>query len=451
MTEFATIILAGGKGQRMQSTRPKVLHEIAGQPMMGYVLAAAQAAGAQLVITVTPPEPLTTRHYIDAFMQSSDCAHTHATQNAPLGTGDAVRCALPHIEAHIADIGRVVIICGDTPLMRPETLARLANDEAALTILGFEPTDAAAYGRIILKDNKPHKIIEFKDADTATRKISLCNSGAMAIDSALLHKLLPKLQNDNAQQEFYLTDLLALAVADGQATNLVMGTADEVLGVDSRQGLARAEKLMQSRLRHKLLAAGVTMQDPDSVYVSFDTAIAPDVVLEPHIYCGTGVSIGTNCTIRAFSHLEGVRIGENVSIGPFARLRLGTQIADHARIGNFVETKQAKIGAGSKVNHLSYIGDATLGRDVNIGAGTITCNYDGFNKHQTTIGDGAFIGSNSSLIAPIAIGQGAYIGSGTAISDDVQADALAITRADKREIDGWAIKFRQQQKPATDK
>ena len=447
MTEFATIILAGGKGQRMQSTRPKVLHEIAGQPMMGYVLAAAQAAGAQLVITVTPPEPLTTRHYIDAFMQSSDCTHTHATQNAPLGTGDAVRCAL----SRIADIGRVVIICGDTPLMRPETLARLANDEAALTILGFEPADAAAYGRIILKDNKPHKIIEFKDADTATRKISLCNSGAMAIDSALLHKLLPKLQNDNAQQEFYLTDLLALAVADGQATNLVMGTADEVLGVDSRQGLARAEKLMQSRLRHKLLAAGVTMQDPDSVYVSFDTAIAPDVVLEPHIYCGTGVSIGTNCTIRAFSHLEGVRIGENVSIGPFARLRLGTQIADHARIGNFVETKQAKIGAGSKVNHLSYIGDATLGRDVNIGAGTITCNYDGFNKHQTTIGDGAFIGSNSSLIAPIVIGQGAYIGSGTAISDDVQADALAITRADKREIDGWAIKFRQQQKPETDK
>ncbi len=445
MTEFATIILAGGKGQRMQSTRPKVLHEIAGQPMMGYVLAAAQAAGTQLVIVVTPPEPTTTRHYIDAFMRSSDCTHTHATQNAPLGTGDAVRCALPHI----ADIGRVVIICGDTPLMRPETLARLANDEAALTILGFEPADAAAYGRIILKADRPHKIIEFKDADAATRKISLCNSGAMAIDSALLHKLVPKLQNDNAQQEFYLTDLLALAVADGQSTNLVMGTADEVLGVDSRQGLAHAEQLMQGRLRHKLLAAGVTMQDPDSVYLSFDTAIAPDVVLEPHIYCGTGVSIGTNCTIRAFSHLEGVRIGENVSIGPFARLRLGTQIADHARIGNFVETKQAKIGVGSKVNHLSYIGDATLGRDVNIGAGTITCNYDGFNKHQTTIGDGAFIGSNSSLIAPVTIGQGAYIGSGTAISDDVKADALAVTRADKREIDGWAIKFRQQQKPET--
>jgi bifunctional UDP-N-acetylglucosamine pyrophosphorylase/glucosamine-1-phosphate N-acetyltransferase len=331
---------------------------------------------------------------------------------------------------------------GDTPLMRAEVLAALANNDADVTVLGFEPDDGAAYGRVKLDGDTPTAIFEYKDADEATRAITLCNGGAMGLSRAALEKYLPQLSNDNAQGEFYLPDFVALAHQDGATTALVMADPEDTLGVDSRAGQAKAEALMQARMRHKFLDAGVGMQDPDSVFLSFDTAIAADVTLEPHVKINGGVSIGPGTIIKAFTHLEGVTIGENAQIGPYARLRSGTNVGDEAKIGNFVETKKADIGKGAKVSHLSYIGDAELGMNVNIGAGTITCNYDGYNKHLTKIGDGAFVGSNSSLIAPVTIGKGAYLGSSSAVSKDVPEDALVVTRAPEREIKDWGRKFR---------
>ena len=342
----------------------------------------------------------------------------------------------------------MVIMFGDTPLMRPDMLRQLATSEADVCVLGFEPEDAAAYGRIIMEADAPARIVEYKDADAPTRAISLCNGGAMGVRAGVLDELLPQLQNDNAQGEYYLPDLVHLAVAAGRSTELVLGDTDDTLGVDSRKGLAHAEARMQARLRTKMLEAGVGMQDPDTVYLSYDTEIEADVTLEPHVKIGPGVQIGEGTLVKAFSHLEGVRIGARATIGPFARLRPGTVLGDEVRIGNFVETKNARLGDGSKVNHLSYIGDAELGINVNVGAGTITCNYDGFKKHITRIGDGAFIGSNSSLIAPVTIGAGAYLGSGTAVSGDVSADSLAVTRAPRRDVEGWAQSFRRKNQEA---
>jgi bifunctional UDP-N-acetylglucosamine pyrophosphorylase/glucosamine-1-phosphate N-acetyltransferase len=309
--------------------------------------------------------------------------------------------------------------------------------------LGFEPEDGAAYGRIVLQGQTPTQIIEFKDADAATREISLCNGGAMALSQTALAKYLPQLNNDNAQGEYYLPDLVRLASEDGASTVLVMASPEDTMGVDSRAGQAKAEGLMQKRLRQSFLEAGVGMQDPDSVFLSYDTEIEADVVLEPNVKINVGVSIAAGTVIKAFTHLEGVRIGKAAQIGPYARLRPGTQVGDEVKIGNFVETKKSIIGKGAKISHLSYIGDAELGMEVNIGAGTITCNYDGYNKHITKIGQGAFIGSNSSLIAPVTIGKGAYLGSGSAISKDVPDDALVVTRAPAREIAGWGAKFKK--------
>ena len=431
---FGAIILAAGKGTRMKSAVPKVLHEIAGRPMLGHVMAAAECAGATEILLVTAPDQDDVRAYADA----EGLAVTHCLQTEQLGTGDAVRAALEPAAKH----ERLVVMFGDTPLMRADVLAGLAADPADVAVLGFEPEDAAAYGRIIMDGDAPQKIVEFKDADAATRAITLCNGGAMGVSAAALQKYLPQLQNDNAQGEYYLPDLVGLAVADGARTALVTATAEDTMGVDSRAGQAKAEGLMQQRLRRRFLDAGVGMQDPDSVFLSFDTEIEADVVLEPHVKINCGVSIGQGTVIKAFTHLEGVRIGRDAAIGPYARLRPGTQVGDEAKIGNFVETKKAAIGKGAKISHLSYIGDAELGMEVNVGAGTITCNYDGYNKHLTKIGDGAFIGSNSSLIAPVSIGKGAYLGSSSAVSKDVPDDALVVTRAPAREIAGWGAKFR---------
>ena len=434
MTGFAAIILAAGKGTRMKSALPKVLHEIAGRPMLGHAMAVAGAAGAAEVLLVTAPDQESVRAYADSF----DIATTHCIQEQQLGTGDAVRAAFSANDKH----ERFVVMFGDTPLMRAEVLAELANHEADVTVLAFEPDDAAAYGRVVLAGETPTAIVEFKDADAATRALTLCNGGAMGLSRAALAKYLPQLSNENAQGEFYLPDLVTLAHQDGATTAMVMASPEDTMGVDSRAGQAKAEALMQTRLRQKFLDAGVGMQDPDSVFLSFDTEIAADVILEPHVKINGGVAIGQGTIIKAFTHLEGVRIGQDAQIGPYARLRPGTVIGDEAKIGNFVETKKADIGKGAKVSHLSYIGDAELGMDVNIGAGTITCNYDGYNKHITKIGDGAFIGSNSSLIAPVTIGKGAYLGSSSAVSKDVPDDALVVTRAPEREIKGWGRKFR---------
>ena len=435
---FAAIILAAGKGTRMKSARPKVLHEIAGRPMLGHAMAAAQCAGATDILLVTSPEQDAVRAYADDWVTEYGLPTAHCIQQQQLGTGDAVRAAFETAAGH----DRYVVMFGDTPLMRAEVLQDLAANLAAVTVLGFEPQDAAAYGRVLMQGDTPAAIIEYKDADADTRAITLCNGGAMGLSQAALADYLPKLSNDNAQGEYYLPDFVKLAHADGASTALVMAAAEDTMGVDSRTGQAKAEALMQARLRAQFLEAGVGMQDPDSVFFSFDTEIAADVTLEPHVKINPGVSIGQGSVIKAFSHLEGVSIGQDAQIGPYARLRPGTKVGDQAKIGNFVETKKADIGKGAKVNHLSYIGDAELGMEVNIGAGTITCNYDGYNKHLTQIGDGAFVGSNSSLIAPVKIGKGAYLGSGSAISKDVADDALVVTRAAPREIAGWGAKFR---------
>lgn len=436
----AIVILAAGKGTRMRSAVPKVLHEIAGRPMLGHVLAAALETGASRLCLVTAPDQNDVRDY--ALAQAPTLSA--CIQENQLGTGDAVRAAMSALDG----VERVVIMFGDTPLMRADILRQLATSEADVCVLGFEPEDAAAYGRIIMEADAPARIVEYKDADAPTRAIGLCNGGAMGVRASVLNELLPELQNDNAQGEYYLPDLVHLAVASGRSTALVLSDTDDTLGVDSRKGLAHAEARMQARLRAKMLEAGVGMQDPDTVYLSHDTQIEADVTFEPHVKIGPGVQIGEGTLIKAFSHLEGVRIGARATIGPFARLRPGTVLGDEVRIGNFVETKNAQLGDGSKVNHLSYIGDAELGVGVNVGAGTITCNYDGFKKHVTRIGDGAFIGSNSSLIAPVTIGAGAYLGSGTAVSGDVSADSLALTRAPRRDVEGWAQSFRRKNQEA---
>ena len=437
MTGFAAIILAAGKGTRMKSALPKVLHEIAGRPMLGHAMAVADEAGAAEVLLVTAPDQDAVRAYADGSNNEAIAA-TQCIQEQQLGTGDAVRAAFGATDKH----ARFVVMFGDTPLMRPEVLAALANHDADVTVLAFEPDDAAAYGRVVLDGETPTAIVEYKDADAATRAVTLCNGGAMGLSRDALAKYLPQLSNDNAQGEFYLPDMVTLAHQDGATTALVMANPEDTMGVDSRAGQAKAEALMQARLRRKLLEAGVGMQDPDSVFLSFDTEIAEDVTLEPHVKINGGVVIGKGTVIKAFTHLEGVSVGQHAQIGPYARLRPGTRVGDAAKIGNFVETKKADIGKGAKVSHLSYIGDAELGMDVNIGAGTITCNYDGYNKHLTKIGDGAFIGSNSSLIAPVTIGKGAYLGSSSAVSKDVPDDALVVTRAPEREIKGWGRKFR---------
>ena len=437
---IAIVILAAGKGTRMRSAVPKVLHEIAGRPMLGHVLAAALETQASRLCLVTAPNQNDVCDY--ALAQAPTLSA--CIQKNQLGTGDAVRAAM----SALGGVERVVIMFGDTPLMRADILRQLATSEADVCVLGFEPENAAAYGRIIMEADAPARIVEHKDADASTRAIGLCNGGAMGARASVLNELLPRLQNDNAQGEYYLPDLVHLAVASGRSTALVMGDTDDTLGVDSRKGLAQAEARMQARLRAKMLEAGVGMQDPDTVYLSHDTQIEADVTLEPHVKIGPGVQIGEGTLIKAFSHLEGVRIGARAIIGPFARLRRGTVLGDEVRIGNFVETKNAQLGDGSKVNHLSYIGDAELGVGVNVGAGTITCNYDGFKKHITHIGDGAFIGSNSSLIAPVTIGAGAYLGSGTTVSGDVSAGSLALTRAPRRDVEGWAQSFRRKNQEA---
>lgn len=433
-TPFGAILLAAGKGARMRSALPKVLHEIAGRPMLGHAIAVARQAGAAEILLVTSPEQDDVRAYADSL----NGALTHCIQQEQLGTGDAVAAAFDAAKKH----QRLVVMFGDTPLMRAEVLAGLAHHAAELAVLGFEPEDPAAYGRIVTQGETPTQIIEFKDADAATRKIGLCNGGAMALSQAALAKYLPQLKNDNAQGEYYLPDIVGLAAQDGATTGLVMAKPEDTMGVDSRAGQAKAEGLMQRRLRQSFLEAGVGMQDPDSVFLSYDTQIDADVVLEPHVKINPGVRIASGTIIKAFTHLEGVNIGKDAQIGPYARLRPGTQVGDEAKIGNFVETKKAIVGKGAKISHLSYIGDAELGHEVNIGAGAITCNYDGYNKHVTKIGAGAFIGSNSSLIAPVQIGKGAYLGSGSAISKDVPDDALVVTRARVREIAGWGAKFR---------
>ncbi len=433
---LAAIVLAAGQGTRMKSGLHKVLHPIAHRPMVLHLLDALAALSPQQIVVVVGAG----REQVEAAVAPLGVAT--ALQSPQLGTGHAV---LQAQEALAGFDGDVLILYGDVPLVTAATMQRMLaalNGDVAAVVLGFRPDDAAAYGRIIATDGLIEKMVEFKDASDAERAVTLCNSGLMAVRAADLWPLLARVDNANAAQEYYLPDVIGLALADGRASRVVETAPDEVAGVNSRAELAAMEARWQGVRRVQAMADGVTLTDPGSVFFAFDTVIDRDVTIEPNVVFGPGVHIASGATIRAHSHIEGATIGEGCEVGPFARLRPGTVLGKGAKVGNFVETKKAVFGPGAKANHLSYLGDATIGAKANIGAGTITCNYDGFFKYQTVIGDGAFIGSNSALVAPVTIGAGAIVGAGAVVTADVESDALALVRPPQVVKAGWAARFR---------
>ncbi len=435
------IVLAAGKGTRMKSDIPKVMHALAGAPLLVHVLAAAKAASVDKICVVVGSAMAEVAH----VARSLDPNLPVFVQPEQLGTADAVKAA----QAGFARFaGPVIVLYGDTPLLRPETIGRLRQelkDGADVVVIGFETRDPTGYGRMLLDARgKLLGIREDKDASAEERALTLCNSGIMGFSSGkVLTDLLARIGSANAKGEFYLTDAVALARADGLDTRMVRGDADEVLGVNSRAELAQAEAAMQQRLRAKAMAQGATFVAPETVFLSHDTKIGRDVVIEPNVFFGPGVIVEDGVTIHGFCHVVAAQIGAGAEVGPFARLRPGAELGPNTKVGNFVEIKKSQVGEGAKVPHLTYIGDTSVGARANIGAGTITCNYDGIAKHRTEIGAGAFIGSNSSLVAPVKIGEGAYIGSGSVISKDVAPDALALTRAPQEERPGWAARFRK--------
>jgi bifunctional UDP-N-acetylglucosamine pyrophosphorylase / glucosamine-1-phosphate N-acetyltransferase len=442
------IVLAAGKGTRMKSALPKVLHSIAGTSMLNHVLRTASAAGIEQTCLVLAPGMEEVGSAASALAPKLE-VFIQAEQH---GTADAVKAARQAFEAYD---DHVLVLYGDTPLLRPETLQavrRELSSGADLVVLAFETENPKGYGRMLLDERgRLVAIREEKDASEEERALTLCNSGIMAFRTGkTLLDLLGRIGKNNAKGEFYLTDAVGLARGDGLDTRMVRAEAEEVLGVNSRAELASAEAVMQRRLRARLMEEGATLIAPDTVFLSHDTRVGRDVLIEPHVVIGPGVVIEDGATVRAFSHLEGARVGQGATIGPFARLRPGAELARNVHVGNFVEIKQSEIGEGAKVNHLTYIGDASVGARANVGAGTITCNYDGFAKHRTDIGAGAFIGSNTSLVAPVKVGEGAYIGSGSVISKDVAPDALALTRAPQEERPGWAARVRERKRRAKD-
>ncbi len=433
---LAAIVLAAGQGTRMKSSLHKVLHPIAGKPMLLHLLdsLATLAPARQLVVVGA------LREQVEAAVAPHGAAI--AVQSPQLGTGHAVLQAQTALAGFDGD---VLILYGDAPLVTAATLKRLRSalvDGVAAVVLGFRPENPGAYGRIIASDGTIQKMVEFKDASEAERAETLCNSGLMAVRAADLWPLLARVGNENAAGEYYLPDIIGLLIGDGRTAAVIETAADEVAGANSRAELANLEALWQSRARTAAMADGVSMVAPETVFLAHDTRLAADVTIEPFVVFGPGVSVAGNVTIRAHSHIAGATIAENCEIGPFARLRPGTILGPGAKIGNFVETKNAGFGAGAKANHLSYIGDASVGAHANIGAGTITCNYDGFFKYRTTIGENAFIGSNSALVAPVSIGDGAIVAAGSTITSDVPADALALVRPAQVAKPGWAARFR---------
>ena len=433
----AAIILAAGKGTRMKSDTHKVLHPLGGRPMLMHLLASLNdlAPERQVVVVGDKAEQLR------AALTGTDVQL--AVQDPQLGTGHAVLQA----ESALAGFeGVALILFGDVPLVRPETLQRLVgsvDNGAAIAVLGFRPAVPGAYGRVIADaDGHILKMVEAKDETPEEMAIPLCNAGLMAVDAGQLFDLLKRVGNDNAAGEYYLPDIVMLASETGAECRVLEASPDEVIGVNSRGELAAAEALFQQRRRAELMAAGVTLTAPDTVFLSFDTVIGRDTLVEPNVVFAPGVTIADGATIRAFSHLEGARVAGGCEVGPYARLRPGTVLEQGAKVGNFVETKKAVLGPGAKANHLTYLGDATVGAKANIGAGTITCNYDGYGKYQTVIGEGAFIGSNSALVAPVTIGDGAIVAAGSAITQDVAADALALVRPPQVSKAGWAARFR---------
>lgn len=450
--KLAIVVLAAGQGTRMKSSRPKVLHEIAGKTMLDHVLDGVATLLPERVVAVIGPDMEETA----AAVQARGAAYRTAIQERRGGTGHALASAKDALEGyHGADgSGDILVIFGDTPLLLPETLQAMAlarQGDGAPDLLGlaFQPAEPGHYGRVVLDDGgQVLRIVEYADADEQERAIAICNAGILLGDGPILFSLVERLGTDNAKGEYYLTDVFALAHAEGHGSRMAEASPEEVMGVNSRAELAVAEAVIQIRLRAAAMAGGATLIDPTTVWFSSDTRLGRDVTIQPNVYFGPGVTLGDGVEIRAFSHIEGAEIEAGAMIGPFARLRPGTRVGAGARIGNFVEVKNAVFGAGAKANHLSYLGDAVIGPAANIGAGAITCNYDGVNKHRTEIGRGAFIGSNTALVAPVKVGDGAIVGAGSTITRDVENESVAVARSKQTALPGAARRFRKGQDTA---
>lgn len=436
----AAVILAAGKGTRMRSDLHKVLHPIAGRAMLLHLIDTVGALSPAKTVVVVGAG----REQVEAAVSSSGVAIAHQAEQ--LGTGHAVAQA----QAALGDFsGDVLILYGDVPLVGAATMGRMlerlhAADAPATVVLGFRPADPGAYGRVIVAPGSDRiaKMVEYKDASDAERAETLCNSGLMAVAAADLFRLLGRVGNDNAAGEYYLPDIVMLAAAEGRASAVIETDAGEVAGVNSRAELAAVEAAWQQARRARAMADGATLTAPETIWFAHDTQLGRDVTIGPNVVFGAGVTVADHATIHAFSHIEGATIGTGAEVGPYARLRPGAVLGTKAKVGNFVEVKKATLGAGAKANHLSYIGDAEVGEGANIGAGTITCNYDGFFKYRTVVGAGAFVGSNSALVAPVTIGAGAIVGAGSVVTADVETDALVLVRAPQQAKAGWAKRFR---------
>jgi bifunctional UDP-N-acetylglucosamine pyrophosphorylase/glucosamine-1-phosphate N-acetyltransferase len=430
----AAIILAAGLGTRMRSRRPKALHALAGRSMLAHLIAACEGAGFAHIVVVGGPDMPALRDAV--------APHAFAVQHDRLGTAHAAQQALPALAASTEDC---IVLYADNPLLRPETLRalRAVRQPGGLALLAMRPADPGAYGRVVLDaSGQVARIVEFADATADERSIRLCNVGAFVAARPDLARWLGQVGNANAKGEFYLTDIVAAARAAGASVRHAEADEAECLGVNSRAELARAEAALQHRLRAAAMAGGATLVAPETVFLAFDTQLAPDVVVHPHVVFGPGVVVEEGAEIRSFSHLEACTVGERALVGPFARLRPGAVMGADSHAGNFVELKNTTLGEGAKANHLAYLGDAVVGARANIGAGTITCNYDGFAKHTTTIGQNAFIGSNTALVAPVTVGAGAIVGAGSVIVRDVATDAIAVARGAQTERQGGAASFR---------
>lgn len=430
----AAIILAAGKSTRMKSAKSKVLHDLGGRPLMGWTHALAVASGCEQIVCVVGEM----NH--DVRTEAEKLGMTIAVQEPQLGTAHAVLAAKDQL---IDFDGDIAVLYADTPLIETDTLLSVfdALRGCDVAVLGFEAADPGAYGRLVEDDGALKAIVEAKEATPDELEITLCNSGVLAADSKRLFSALDAVENDNIKDEYYLTDVVEIIRESGGTAKAVRGDEAEMLGVNSRVDLAAANRAFQARMRGEMLESGVTLRDPETVYFSFDTQIEADSEIGENVVFGLGVSIRTGATVHAFSHIEGATIGEGASVGPFARLRKGTELGPDTKIGNFVEVKNTVMGEGSKASHLTYLGDARIGREANIGAGTVTCNYDGYFKHLTEIGDGAFIGTHTSLVAPVSVGNGGFTATGTVVTKSVPDDALAIARPPQENKPGWASRF----------
>lgn len=440
-SDLAVVILAAGKGTRMKSDLHKVLHPLGGRPMLHHLMDTLESLSPSRKVIVVGAGK-------EQVEQSVGDQAEIVVQEPQFGTGHAVQVTRDQLSDFSGD---VLILYGDVPMLSAATLQNMLDvrhgaGNPAVVVLGFEPIDSKAYGRLVVDDQGDLlAIVEHKDASADQRKIDLCNSGIMALDGAVMFDLLDGLDDNNAAGEFYLTDVVAIARAKGLGCVVSVASESEVMGINSRSELAEAEAVFQEAQRQKFMSEGVTLLDPSSVYFSHDTVIGPDVTIEPNVFFGPGVTVEEDVTIKGFCHFEGAIIRKGATVGPYARLRPLADVGAGAKIGNFVEVKKSTIEQGAKVSHLSYIGDAIVGAGANIGAGTITCNYDGFNKALTEIGAGAFIGSNTALVAPVKIGAGAIVGAGSVVTREVGTDALVVTRAKQKEMAGWAAAFRQKQ------